>query len=116
MRSATFRNFEVPRKSSGKLPVAQDTDPNDHAFTSLTRGHHRTDEDVPRADVAVENSALDNGKLVACQCITTIVSQRWKGAQRRKGSPVMQYQITCATCLLDLISEDGRQTSATTVR
>ena len=107
----SFRLLAFLRKGLGQFPIAQNTVP--YNPTRLDRGQN---QDIASADVAMENSALDNGKLVACQCITTIVSKCRKGAQRRKGAPVMQYQITCVSCLLDLISVDGRQTSATTMR
>ena len=47
MRLASFGDLLIPRKGFSKLPVAQDTEPDHHAFASLAAGHSRADEDVP---------------------------------------------------------------------
>ena len=115
MRLAGFRNLLLLWKSFGKLPVAEDPVPDDHALTRLgvSANHIRTDEDVPRADVAMENAALDDCIPVTWR--TTSISQRQK-ERRSEGLPVMQCQMTCRSCSLDVMSVDERHTSATTIR
>ena len=64
------------RESLGKLPVTQDSPPEDDSprITRLGIGENYfgKDEDVPRADVAVKNTALDNGRFMGWIVMTSI--------------------------------------------